>query len=77
MFNISRSTHSKDPIFGIHVDMLVNFRMSGKNLHLELLKKKYSNLSKKLTPKIMSSSFLKSKFELTQTTISGRTKYKF
>ena len=25
MFNISRSTHSKDPIFGIHMDILPTF----------------------------------------------------
>ena len=24
MFNISQSTHSKDPIFGIHMDILTN-----------------------------------------------------
>ena len=30
MFNISRSTHSKDPFFGIHMDIITNFRLSGK-----------------------------------------------
>ena len=69
-----QSTHSKDPILGIHVDILTNFRLSGKNLQLESLGKKYSDLIKELAPKIMSSSFLKNRFELTQTTksISGR-----
>ena len=32
MFNISRSTHSEDPIFGMHMDILTNFRLSGENL---------------------------------------------
>ena len=30
MFNISQSTHSKDPNFRIHMDMLTNFRQSRK-----------------------------------------------
>ena len=69
--------HSKDPVFGRHTDMLFNFELSGKNLQLEPLGKKYSNLIEELAPKIMSSIFLKSTFGLTQTTesISGRMKY--
>ena len=43
MFNISRSTYSKDPIFGMQMDILTNFRLSGKSLQLEPLEKKYSN----------------------------------
>ena len=76
MFNISRSTHSKDPIFGRHMDILFNFLLSGKNLQLEPLGKKYSNLIEELK-KIKSSIFLKTTFGLTQTTesISGRMKY--
>ena len=77
MFNVSRSMHSKDPIFGMHMDILTNFRLSGKNLRLESLRKKYSDLIEELVPKIMSSSFLKGTFGLTQTTKScnGRMKY--
>ena len=30
MFNISGSTHSKDPLFRMHMDILDNFRLSGK-----------------------------------------------
>ena len=30
MFNISGSTHSKDPLFGMHMDILDSFRLSGK-----------------------------------------------
>ena len=77
MLNISRSTHSKDLIFGIHVDILTNFQLSGKNLQLEPLGKKYSNLIEELAPKIMSSSLLSSTFGLTQATksISGGIKY--
>ena len=76
MFNISWSTHSEDPIFGIHMDILTNFRLSGKNLQLEPLGKKYSDSIEELAPKIMSSSFLKSTFGLTQATKScnGRMK---
>ena len=50
-----------------------------KNLQLEPLGEKYSNLIEELAPKAMSSSFLKSTFGLTQTkkSISGRMKYKF
>ena len=77
MFNISRSTHSKDPIFRIHMGILTNFQMSGKNLQLESLGNKYSNLIEKLAPEKMNSIFQKSTFELTQTTKScnGRMKY--
>ena len=32
MFNISRSTHSQDSIFGMHMDRLTNFWLSGENL---------------------------------------------
>ena len=32
MFDISRSTHSEDPIVGIHMDILTYFRVSGENL---------------------------------------------
>ena len=71
MFNISRSTNSKDPVFGMHMDILTNFRLSGKNLRLEPLGKKYSDLIEELAPKIMSSSFLMSTFGLTQTTKSN------
>ena len=80
MFNISQSAHSKDQIFGIHMDMLTSFRLSGKNLQLDPLGKKYSDLIKELSPKIMSSSFLKSTFGRTQTAelCNGRMKcYKF
>ena len=71
MFNISRSTNSKDPVFGMHMDILTNFPLSGENLRLEPLGKKYSDLIEELAPKIMSSSFLKSTFGLTQTTKSN------
>ena len=40
MFNISQSTHSKDQIFGMHMDILTKFRQSRKNLQLEFLGKK-------------------------------------
>ena len=36
--------NSKDPIFGIHVDILTNFRLSGENLQFEPLGKIYSDL---------------------------------
>ena len=77
MLNISRSTYSKDPIFGMQIDILTNFRLSGKSLQLEPLEKKYSNLIEQLVPKIMSSSFLKSTHALIEATklISGRMKY--
>ena len=58
MFNISRSTHSKYPIFGIHMDILTNIQLSGKNLQLEPLGKKYSDLIEELAPKTMSSSMI-------------------
>ena len=58
MFNISRSTLSKYPIFGIHIDILTNIQLSGKNLLLEPLGKKYSDLIEELAPKIMSSSMI-------------------
>ena len=48
MFNIPRSTHSKDPIFGIHKDIVTNFRLVGKNLQLEFLGKRYSDLTEEL-----------------------------
>ena len=51
MLNISRSTQSKDPIFGIHMDILTNFRLSGKNLQLGPLWKKYSDLIEELARK--------------------------
>ena len=68
--------HSKDPIFGIHMDILNNFRLSAKN-QLEPFRKKYSNLIEEFAPKTMSSSFLKSMFGLTQAAKScnGRMKY--
>ena len=77
MLNVSQSTCSKAPIFIIYMDTLTNFPLSGKNLQLEPLGKKYSDLIEKLAPKIMSSSFLKSTFEVTQTTkwCNGRMKY--
>ena len=52
MFNISQSTHSKDPIFGIHMDIITNFRVSGKNRQLEPLGKKYFNLIEESAPQI-------------------------
>ena len=64
MFNISWSTHSKDPVFGRHTDMLLNFELSGKNLQLESLGKKYSNLIEELAPKIMSSIFQRARLGL-------------
>ena len=70
MFSISQSMHSNNLTFGIHMDMLTNFRLSGKNLQLEPLGKKYSNLIEEYASKIMSSSFLKNTFEFTQTTKS-------
>ena len=65
--NVSRSSHSKDPIFWMHMDILTNFRLSGKKFQLQLLGKKYSHLIEELASKIMSSSFLKRTFGLTQT----------
>ena len=78
MFNISRSTLSKDPVFGMGLDILANFRLSGKYLQLEPQGIKYSDLIEELAPKIMSSRFLKSTFGLTQTTksISRSMKYR-
>ena len=32
MCNISQSTHSKDPNLGMHMDILTNFWLNGKNL---------------------------------------------
>ena len=49
------------------MDTLPNFRLNGKNLQLEPLGKEYSDLVEELIPKIMSSSFLKKTFGLTQT----------
>ena len=60
-------TQCKDPTFGIHMDTLCNFRLSGKNLQLEPLGKEYSDLVEELTLNIMGSSFLKNTFGLTQT----------
>ena len=34
----------KDPNFGMHMDILTNFRLSGKNLQSERLEKKYSEI---------------------------------
>ena len=70
MLNISQPTHNKAPIFVTHMDILTNFWLSEKNLQLELLGKKYFDLIEELSPEIMSSSFLKSTFEVTQTTES-------
>ena len=77
MFNISQSTHSKDLIDGMHMDILTNFRLSEKNLELEPLEKKEFRFIEEFAPKIMSSSFLKSTFWLTQTKkpCNGRMKY--
>ena len=69
MFNISRYTHSQDPIFGIHMDILTNFRLSGKNLWLEPLGKKYFDLIEELVPKTMSSSLIKRTFGFTHNKI--------
>ena len=79
MLNISWSNNSKDSIFGIHMDILIHFWLRGKNLQLEPLGKNYSILIEKLALKIMSSNFLKSMFEFTQTTKScnRRMKHKF
>ena len=79
MFNISQSTRSKDPIFGIHMGILTNLRLCGKNLQLEPLKKKYSDLIEEMAPKIMRSSLLRSTFGLAQNTklCNGTMKYKF
>ena len=73
MFNISRSMHSKDLNFGIHMDILTSLQLSGNNLQLEPLEKKYSDLIEELASNKMSSSFLKSTFWLTQTTKSYNT----
>ena len=61
----------------MHMDILGNFLLTEKILQLFPLGKKYSDLIEGLPPKIMSSSFLKSTFELTQTTklISQRMNY--
>ena len=69
--------HSKDPIFEIHMDILSNFRLCGKNLQLEPLRKKYSDLIEELVIKVMSFIFLRSTFRLTQTkkSYNGRMKY--
>ena len=77
MINISRSKHSEDPIFGMHIDILTNLRRTGNNLQLGPLWRKYSDLIEELAPKVVCSSFQKSPFGLTQTTktISGRMKY--
>ena len=59
------------------MDILGNFLLTEKILQLFPQGKKYSDLIEGLPPKIMSSSFLKSTFELTQTTklISQRMNY--
>ena len=77
MFNISRFTHGRNPIFEKYMDILTNFWQSGKNLQLEPLGKKYSDLIEELAPEIMSPNFLKSTFGPLQTTksMSGRMKY--
>ena len=77
MLNISRSMHNKDPIFEIHMDILGNFRLCGKNLQLEPLRKKYSDLIEELAIKVMSSIFLRNTFGLTQgkKLYNGRMKY--
>ena len=67
MFKISQSALSKDLIFGMHMDILTNFRLSGKKFPAKLLGKKYSNLIEELAPKIMSASSLKSTFGLAYT----------
>ena len=46
------------------MNMLTNFRLSGKNLQLEPLGKKYFDLIEELAPKTMSSSFLKARLSL-------------
>ena len=65
MFNISQSMHSKYLIFEMHIDVINNFRLSGKNLQLEPLGKKYSDLIEELGVKVMSSSSLRSDFGFT------------
>ena len=59
------------------MDTLTNFRLLGENLQLEPLEKKYFDLIEALAVKVMSSSFLRSTFRLTQTTklCNGRMKY--
>ena len=59
------------------MNMLTNFRLSGKNLQLEPLGKKYFDLIEELAPKNNELQLLKGTFELTQTTKScnGRMKY--
>ena len=37
MFSIWQSMFSKDPVFGIHMDILTNIRLSEKNIQLEPL----------------------------------------
>ena len=51
MFSISQSTQISYPIFGMHMDILTNFRLSGKNLQMEPLGKKYSDLIEQLARK--------------------------
>ena len=65
MFNISWFTHGKNPIFEKYMDILTNFWQSGKNLQLEPLGKKYSDLIEELGVKVMSSSSLRSDFGFT------------
>ena len=56
MFDISRSTHSEDPIVGIHMDILTYFRVSGENLggggynisHLEMRQRQKANLLRQI-----------------------------
>ena len=51
MFNISRSTHSKIPIFGMHMDILTNSRLSGKKLQLEPLVGEIFRFNRRIGPK--------------------------
>ena len=57
MFDISRSTHSEDPIVGILMDILTYFRVSGENLgggggynisHLEMRQRQKANLLRQI-----------------------------
>ena len=50
MFNISRSTHSKTPIFGMHMDILTNSRLSGKKLQLEPLGGEIFRFNRRIDP---------------------------
>ena len=64
MFNISRSTHSKNSIFEMHMDILTTFQLSGKIFSWSLRERNIEELP----PKTMSFKFLKRTFGLTEAT---------